>query len=281
MLVVVEDGDIQGLAQGFLHHEGGRCGDVLQVDATERRRDTNDRVDDLLRVRHVEAHRERVHSGELLEQEGFALHDRHGGRRADIAQTEDSCSVGDYRNCVFLDGQVVGPGRILVDGHADPGHARRVGHRQVVAVVDLGEGNHLDLAALVHVEGPVEPAQDLHAFLPLHVGHHPRCVVLVPTVDDDVIDQVVPAHVETAHGNDVGASFADRRGQPAQSVGHVVQRHLHVDGVGRGRKEGHRPSLRVALSATSIGLSDETGSVWRRRHRGVRAPRTENPGQAR
>ena len=88
-----------------------------------------------------------------------------------------------------------------VDGHADPGHAWRVGHRQVVAVVDLGEGNHLDLAALVHVEGPVEPAQDLHAFLPLHVGHHPRCVVLVPTVDDDVIDQVVPAHVETAHGN--------------------------------------------------------------------------------
>ena len=212
MLVVVEDGDIQSPAQSFFHHEGGRCGNVLQVDTTERRRDTNDRVDDLLRVRHVEAHRKRVHAGKLLEQESLALHNRHGGRRTDVTQPEDGCSVGDHRHCVLLDGQVMGPDRILMDGHADSGHARRVGHRKVVAVVDLGKGNHLDLAALVHVEGPVEPTQDLYAFLTLHIGYYLRCVVLVPTVDDHIVDQAVPAHVKATHGDDVGAGFTDRRG---------------------------------------------------------------------
>ena len=42
-----------------------------------------------------------------------------------------------------------------VDRHADAGDARRVGHREVVAVADRRQREHLDLAALVHGEGAV------------------------------------------------------------------------------------------------------------------------------
>ena len=90
---------------------------------------------------------------------------------------------------VLLDGQVVGKGWLLVDRHTDPCHPRRVRHRQVMPVVDLGEGDHLDLAALMHVEGPVMPVEDLHPVLVLDGTAYGCRVVLVTTVDHPVVDQ--------------------------------------------------------------------------------------------
>ena len=46
---------------------------------------------------------------------------------------------------------------------AHPGDAGRVGHREVVAVGDRHVGEHLDLAALVQLEGAVDPLEHLDA----------------------------------------------------------------------------------------------------------------------
>jgi hypothetical protein len=78
VLVVVEDGDVEDLAQPLLDLEAGRGGDVLEVDAAVDRGDAADRLDDgvdlVLRagvLRGVDADREGVDVGEFLEQEAL------------------------------------------------------------------------------------------------------------------------------------------------------------------------------------------------------------------
>ena len=88
MLVVVEDRDVQQLAQPALDLEAARGGDVLQVDPAVQRRDAADDLDDLVGVLGVQADRPGVDPGELLEQRGLALHHRQRGGRADVAQPE-------------------------------------------------------------------------------------------------------------------------------------------------------------------------------------------------
>ena len=50
VLVVVEHRDVEPLAQPVLDLEAARGGDVLEVDAAERRRDPHDGLDDLVRI---------------------------------------------------------------------------------------------------------------------------------------------------------------------------------------------------------------------------------------
>ena len=92
-----------------------------------------DRLDDLVGVLGVEADRERIDAGELLEEQRLALHDRHGGFGADVAQAQDGGAVGDDGDGVLLDRVLVRHGRLVVDRHADPSDAGGVRHRQVVA----------------------------------------------------------------------------------------------------------------------------------------------------
>src|SRR5215218_5530425 len=54
VLVVVEDGDVEGLLEPVLDLEAARGGDVLEVDAAEGRRHQFDRADDLVGVLGVE-----------------------------------------------------------------------------------------------------------------------------------------------------------------------------------------------------------------------------------
>src|SRR5207249_2537383 len=49
---------------------------------------------------------------------------------------------------------------ILVDGHADAGHTRRVRHREIVAGLDRDLAPHLDLPAEVHQERAVGDIDD-------------------------------------------------------------------------------------------------------------------------
>ncbi len=124
VLVVVEDRDVQLLAQPGLDLEAARRGDVLQVDAGEPGRDRLDHLDDLLGVLGVQAERPGVDAGEPLEQRGLALHHRQRGLRADVAEAEHGGAVGDDRDAVALDRQpagVVGVGR---DRQADPRDTR-------------------------------------------------------------------------------------------------------------------------------------------------------------
>ena len=103
VLVVVEDGDVDLLLEPLLDLEAARRGDVLEVDAAEGRGHQPHRVDDLLRVVGVEADRERVDVGELLEEHRLALHHRHRGLGADVAEAEHRAAVGDDRDGVALD----------------------------------------------------------------------------------------------------------------------------------------------------------------------------------
>ena len=155
VLVVVEDRDVEQVAQPRLDLEAARRGDVLQVDAAVRRRDGLHDRDDLVGVLGVQHHRPGVHPAEPLEQRGLALHHRQRGGRADVAQAEHGRAVGDHRDGVALDGQPAGVVRVLRDRQADPGHPRGVRAGQLVAVAQRDLRGDLDLAAEVQQEGAV------------------------------------------------------------------------------------------------------------------------------
>ena len=127
VLVVVEDRDVEQLAQPCLDLEAAGRGDVLQVDAAVHRGEDLHRPDDLLGVLGVQADGPGVDAGEPLEQRGLALHHRQRGRRAEVAEAEHGGAVGDDRDGVALDGQPAGVGRVVGDGLADPGDAGGVG----------------------------------------------------------------------------------------------------------------------------------------------------------
>lgn len=121
----------------------------------EARGDGLDDGHDLVGVLGVEADRPGVDVGEALEQGRLALHDRHGGHRADVAETQHGGAVRHDCDGVALDGEAARVLGVLGDRHAHAGHARGVDHREVVTVADGVLGRHLDLAAEVHQEGAV------------------------------------------------------------------------------------------------------------------------------
>ena len=87
-------------------------------------RQPDDGLDDLLDVGGVQADRDGVDAAELLEQHGLALHHRHRGGRADVAEAEDGGAVGDDGDGVRHPGVVLGQRRVRGDRLADPGDAR-------------------------------------------------------------------------------------------------------------------------------------------------------------
>ena len=118
-------------------------------------REPRDRLDDLLDVGGVQADGYAVDAAELLEQHGLALHHRHRRSRTDVAEPQHRRTVGDDRHRVGDPGVVPGEGRVGGDRLADPGHARRVGQRQLVAPGQRHRGPDLHLAADVQVEDRV------------------------------------------------------------------------------------------------------------------------------
>ena len=113
VLVVVEDRDVEPLLEPLLDLEAARRRDVLEVDAAEARREPDDGLDDLVDVGGVQADRHGVDAAELLEQHRLALHHRHRGGRADVAEAEHGGAVGDDGDRVRHPGVVAGsaPGR--------------------------------------------------------------------------------------------------------------------------------------------------------------------------
>ncbi len=105
MLVVVEDRNVQFFLQAALDFKAARSRDVLEVDSPEARLHGFDDFHDLVDVLGAQAQRERVDSGEGLEQHRLAFHDRHGRRRPDVAETEDCGSVGYHGHGVVFDRQ--------------------------------------------------------------------------------------------------------------------------------------------------------------------------------
>ena len=142
VLIVVEDRDLHGLAQGFFDVEALRRLDVFQVDAAERRFQNLAGADDLVGVRRVELDIEDVDIGEALEQHGFAFHHRLAGESADIAKAEDGGSVGNHSHQVALGGVLVSEAGIALDFQAWYGDARRIGETEIpLCAAGLGGDN--------------------------------------------------------------------------------------------------------------------------------------------
>ena len=152
VLVVVEDRDVEAFLEPRLDLEAARGRDVLEVDATEARREAHDGLDDLLDVGGVEADRHRVDAAELLEEHGLALHHRHRGGRADVAEAQDRGPVGDDADHVGHPRVVLGHRRVGRYRLAHPGHTRGVGQRELVGAVEGDSRDRLHLAADVEVE---------------------------------------------------------------------------------------------------------------------------------
>src|SRR5665811_509589 len=171
VLVVVEDREVEFGAQPGLDLETTRGRDVLEVDAREDGRDCLDSRHNLVDILGVEADGEGVDAAEPLEQGSLALHDGHGGQRADIAQTQHRAAIGHHRDRVALDGQPAGIGGVLGNRHAYPCHPGGVDHGHVVAIPDRHLGLDAELSAQVHQERAVAHLGNMHAVDRAHRLH--------------------------------------------------------------------------------------------------------------
>ena len=143
----MEHRDLQPLAQLGLDRETlGRL-DVFEIDATERRFERRDDLDQLVRVALGQFDVEDVDAGKLLEQAALALHHRLGGQWPDVAQAEHRRPVGDHADEVAAAGVVGRQQWITLDLEAGIGHARRIGERKVALVGERLGGIDGDLAA--------------------------------------------------------------------------------------------------------------------------------------
>ena len=146
VLVVMEDGDVQSGFQPFFYLKASGGADVLQIDAAEAGGQPGDRLDDLLGVLGVQADGHCVDPAEFLEQDGLALHHRHGGVGADVAQTQDGAAIGDYGYSVGFHGVFVSGFFVLGDDLAGLRHPRRIGDGQVFPGFHGSLGDGLQLA---------------------------------------------------------------------------------------------------------------------------------------
>ena len=153
MLVIVEDRDVERLAQAALDVKALRCLDVLEVDAAKRRRHELDGADDLVDVLRVKADGDGINAGKALEQDGLALHDRQAGTGTDVAEAEDGAAVRHDGDRVALVGVVVDFIVVLLDLEAWSRDARRIGQCQVLGLLEGDFAVHLDLAVVFLVQG--------------------------------------------------------------------------------------------------------------------------------
>ena len=145
MLVIMEYRDITALFQLFLDLETSRSRNVLQVDAAKALGDQGNGVDDGIYIFGIHTQRERVHTGKLFEQGTFALHNRHAGRRADIAKSQNRSSIRNNGYQIALAGVNVRQRLILRDQQARLCNTRSIGDGKFLRSCHLRTGDDLDL----------------------------------------------------------------------------------------------------------------------------------------
>ena len=186
-------------------------------------RDRLDRRHDPVGVGGVEADRPGVDAAELLEELGLALHHRHRRGRPDVAEPEHGAAVGDDRDRVALDRQVPDLLGILGDRAADARHARRVGHREVIARPDRDLGLHRDLAAEVQQEGAVGDLLDLDAVDPLAGSHDRLRLLVIGREHADVARLAARVHAHEVDRPEQPAGIGDRAREGREAAGAVVE----------------------------------------------------------
>ncbi len=90
-------------------------------------------IDECLGVLGVHLDIEHIDTGELLEQDALAFHDRLGGQRPQIAQAQDRRTITDHRHQIPLGGETVGQFRLPCDFPHRLRHPRAVGQTQIPA----------------------------------------------------------------------------------------------------------------------------------------------------
>jgi hypothetical protein len=143
--MIMEDRDAHAGLQLVFDVEAFRRLDVLQVYAPEGRFERRDNVHKAshLALGHLDV--EDIDAGELLEEDGFALHHGLRGERPDIAQPEHRRAVRHDSNEILAGGQIGGLGRVGRDRLAGGGDPGCVGQRQVTLVAERLRRLNLDL----------------------------------------------------------------------------------------------------------------------------------------
>jgi hypothetical protein len=265
VLVVVEDRDLERLAQPPLDLEAARRRDVLEVDATERRRDRLHRADDLVGVLRGQADREGVDIREFFEQHRLALH--HGQCRlgSDVPEPEYRGAVADDGDAVALDREVPDLVRIPRDGMRDACDTRRVDHREVVPRLQRQTRAHLELAPEVGEEDTVGDLDHLDAVDRPDGGDDLVKMLLVVSQDVDIADlrrTLDPDEVDRA---EQAAGLADRRGQAGEGPGNVLDAHADR-GAERCRRMHGRRVFREARRDVRIHYGFAIRVIERRGH---------------
>ena len=175
--------------------------------------------------------RERVDAGELLEEHALALHHRHRGLGADVAEAEHGRAVRDDRDRVALDRVLEGLVAVVVDRHADARDARGVGHREVVAGLERVLVVLLDLAADVHAQRAVGGVDHRRAVDAVDRGDDLAAVLVAGGVDRDVAQRVAALERDEVDGADRAAGVADRARDLAEHARAVVDLDAERQGV--------------------------------------------------
>ena len=165
--------------------------------------------------------------------------------RPDVAEPEHRGAVGDDRDAVLLDRQVPDLLGVVGDRAADARDARGVGHREVVARLERNPGRDLELPTAVQEKGAVGDVLDLDAVLGADRSDDPGDVRLVRCEDGDVADLLAVLDADEVDRVERPAGLADRRGEPGEGAGAVVE--VHAEGGaegGRGVRHVHNSDCR-------------------------------------
>ena len=131
VLVVMENGNIEKLAQPLLDDEALRRLDVLEIDAAPALAEQPDAIDEFVRILGRDFEVDRIDVGEALEQHRLAFHHRLRRERAAIAEPENGGAIGDDCDEIALRRVVVGARLVFGDRQHRNGDAGRIGERQI------------------------------------------------------------------------------------------------------------------------------------------------------
>jgi hypothetical protein len=249
VLIVVEDRDLERLPQAPLDLEAARRGDVLEIDPAEDRREQRDDANDLVGVCGIEADRERVHTAELLEEHGFALHHGHCRGRADIAEPEDGSTVTDYCDGVLFDRQRPRFRGVVGDRARDTGDAGRVGHREIVARLQRRLRDDFQLPAEMEQERPVGDVLDPDAVDASHRCGDALELIGIDGQNGDVTNFLIAVDAYEVDGVEEAAFVGDRLRNRSERSGSVLEVHPQRRAELRRRVSDRRPVGEVGRHA--------------------------------
>jgi hypothetical protein len=153
-------------------------------------------------------------AGELLVEDGLALHHRHRGHRPDIPQSQHPRSVRADGDAAPDHGQLARERGVLDDGLARPRYPWRVHVAHILNGPDrVGRLDH-ELPALVLEERPITRPHDLDAFESVEHPDDPLGLVAVIDLERDLAQRGLTADVDRRHVSYQAAPIGYRSGDP-------------------------------------------------------------------